>query len=521
MRHSFPKLVVGGFVAALFSFAAGTASADDPRLERGTAITDPKALRDLDQDVFGVNRVLLGGTAQGTASNARLFAAPSMVSVRQAIDREFDHYVARQQADYPGQTIGIGASYDVQLFDRALLDSPAVRFVLAGIVNRMDRAYVAPESCGEIRLIYRLARSDVPAEGQAELAARPPMTLNIVLNARSLADRAPSCSEIARRWLATNLPDDHGLSATALLDSRDGPLALVEKDQIDRIEINLQIAHVPKSATQDFRTDYLLKVFQYDPARTAFSEAPLENQIDRDRLLADDHLKQEFRRWLLDPEHLAAFDRGTLLIPPEFLANGAVASTPAGLATSDRQSTFGLVEGDSPVVSPVFTESDIVSALQQAADRGVALQNIRSPAGFERRLNDITCAGCHQTRGIGGFHFPGVDWLRANPSNMTVVPASPHFFGEQLRRRDILRAQRDGTSVDYSRGFADRPQLRGSSELNGTEYSDGWGTRCALPVSNKAAPDKSFAGWTCAAGLSCQPAGRSSPIGMCFVGTSH
>jgi len=514
MRRNFRKLIVGCLAPALFSVVAGPASAGDPQLERGTAITDPVTLRDLDQAAFGANRILLDGTAEGTVSNARLFAAPPMVSVRQAIDREFGRYVARQQADHPGQTVGVGPSYDVQLFDRALLDSPDVRFVLAGIVNRMDRAYVAPETCGEIRLIYRLA-----AEGQSELTTRPPMTLNIVLNARSPADRARACSEIARRWLTTDMRD--GLSAAALLDSRDGPLALVGKNQIDRIEINLQIAHVPKSAAQDFRTDYLLKVFRYDEAKKAFEEIPLENQIDRERLLADDHLKRAFRRWLLDPEHLATFDRGTLLIPPEFLANGAIASTPAGLATSDRQSAFGLVEGDDPVVPPVFTESDIVSALQQAANRGVNLQNIRSPAGFERRLNDITCAGCHQTRGIGGFHFPGVDWLRANPSNMTVVPASPHFFGEQLRRRDILRAQRDGTPVDYSRGFADRPQLRGSSELDGSEYSDGWGARCALPVNNKAAPDKSFADWTCAPGLTCQPAGRPSPIGMCFVQTSH
>ena len=72
------------------------------------------------------------------------------------------------------------------------------------------------------------------------------------------------------------------------------------------------------------------------------------------------------------------------------------------------------------------------------------MQNIRSVAGFERRLNDITCSGCHQTRGIGGFHFPGVDWMAAKPSNSTVVPASPHFFGDQVRRRDILTAMRDG-----------------------------------------------------------------------------
>ena len=85
-----------------------------------------------------------------------------------------------------------------------------------------------------------------------------------------------------------------------------------------------------------------------------------------------------------------------------------------------------------------YSATDVVAALKQAAERGVRLQNIRSVAGFERRLNDITCSGCHQTRGIGGFHFPGVDSMAAEPSNSTIVPASPHFFGDQVRRRDIL-----------------------------------------------------------------------------------
>ena len=111
---------------------------------------------------------------------------------------------------------------------------------------------------------------------------------------------------------------------------------------------------------------------------------------------------------------------------------------------------------------------------------GRNVQNIQSLAGFERRLNDVTCAGCHQTRGIGGFHFPGVDWMAAKPSNSTVVPASPHFFGDQPRRRDILASVRDGRTPDFSRGFSNRPQLRGGAELAGTEYSDGWGAHCLL-----------------------------------------
>ena len=123
---------------------------------------------------------------------------------------------------------------------------------------------------------------------------------------------------------------------------------------------------------------------------------------------------------------------------------------------------------------------------------GTKLQNIRSVAGFERRLNDMSCAGCHQTRGIGGFHFPGVDWMAAKPSNSTVVPASPHFFGDQVRRRDILAAFADGKAPDFSRGFASRPQLRGSTELAGTEYENGWGAHCYAQQAKASENDRSF-----------------------------
>src|SRR5204863_50124 len=122
--------------------------------------------------------------------------------------------------------------HDFQLFDRALLDSGQTRFVLAGIVNRMDRAYLAPQSCGEVRLIYRLVRilsapSPPAGEGRgggstsedsirdtptpdpspqgggetSNASPRLPMTLNIVLKASADTPAVP-CAEIARRWLA-------------------------------------------------------------------------------------------------------------------------------------------------------------------------------------------------------------------------------------------------------------------------------------------------------------------------------
>jgi hypothetical protein len=492
-------------------------------LERGTAITDPLALRELDRGRFGLSRILMPmRSADAPITNSQLFALPSMAPVRKALDDEFERYVTRHNAVQASETIGVGSAYDVQLFDRALLYSPDARFVLAGIINRMDRAYLTEANCGEIRLIYRLTRTDGAATGDAATSPRLPMTLNVVLKAK--ADHATTrdgaaitCAEIARRWLATADSPLTGTELTEELLSSHGPLDLIEPANIDLVETNLQIAHVPKSATRDFRTDYLLKVFHFNARNRMFEQVPLENQIDRERILSDDHLKRDFRAWLLDVRHFSELDRGTILIPERFLATAAIAATRAGFAASNLQPAFGLVQGDDATIDPVFKQSDVVAALKKAAESGVGLENIRSLAAFEHRLNDLTCSGCHQTRGIGGFHFPGVDWMTAHPSNSTVVPASPHFFGDQIRRRDILMSWRDGRRPDYSRGFSSRPQLRGSTELAGTEYDDGWGAHCYQQKPDAADNDRSFRGWTCAEGLACQVVGHASRIGMCFV----
>ena len=93
-------------------------------LERGTAITDPATLRELDGGRFRLDRMLLPErSADIPLTNSELFALPSMTPVRQAIDGEFDRYVARHKASLPKETIGVGEGFDFQLFDRALLYS--------------------------------------------------------------------------------------------------------------------------------------------------------------------------------------------------------------------------------------------------------------------------------------------------------------------------------------------------------------------------------------------------------------
>ncbi|MGY4629691.1 mono/diheme cytochrome c family protein [Bradyrhizobium sp. USDA 4486] len=499
-------------VAALVAGAVPLFAAENA-LMRGTAITDPDLLKKLDQhDELTISRLLWPErNADSPLTTEQMFSQlPQLKQIPPAIDAELERYVAQQKVAWPSETIGVGEGFDVQLFDRANLKSPDTRFVMAGIVNRMDRAYVSEESCGEIRLIYRLARFDTGPDG-TKTATRLPMTFNLVMKARDprqtdASGKPLTCAEVARRWL-----DNGGWQGSI------GGGIHPSDAMLDRIETNIQVSVAPKSALHDFRSDYLLKVFKYDAATKTFEESALENQIDRDRILADDALRREFRDWLLAPENLRAFDRGTVLIPEKFLAKAALVPTPAGLDASALQPEFGMMEGEGKD-NPVFTDNDVVGALKQAAARG-DIQNIRSVAGFQRRLNDVTCAGCHQTRGIGGFHFPGVDWLADKPSNSTIVPASPHFVGDQLRRREILTAFAAGKRPDFSRGFASRPQTRGSQELAGSEYQDGWGAHCSLQNAGSGTRDESFTSWSCAKGLTCQAAAASRRIGMCFIKT--
>jgi hypothetical protein len=127
------------------------------------------------------------------------------------------------------------------------------------------------------------------------------------------------------------------------------------------------------------------------------------------------------------------------------------------------------------------------------------MNQIKSPEGFIRRLNDSTCTGCHQTRAIGGFHFTGIDPAGKYPGNSVFMAGSAHFLGDLARRRAINEeiSNKEGV-IDFSRGFAARPQERRSQSLKGTGLLDGWGAHCSLGT------DSSFQGWDCAEGLICK-----------------
>lgn len=451
-------------------------------MERGVAITDPHVLQRLDESGLSLGQ-LLG--ADANAASTDLIALPSMAKAREATDRDFNTYVVGHRNERDA----------LHLFDRDALNAPGTRFDLAGIVNRMDRAFVSPDTCGEIRLIYRPVANHASIKKENP-PARLPMTLNLVMKAKP-ANAGATCAELARRWLA--LADQSPASA-ATLTAQGGALEWIGRDAIDRIEINVQIARASADVNDlEGRADYLMKVFRYNG--TLFEESPLENQIDVLRIRADEKLLADFKTWMLDPARIAELDRGAIVLPDRFLATRVINVTPAQTNPEDK-------------ARELFSDDEIVSALAKAS-ANAPLENLKSPAGFARRLDDMTCGGCHQTRAIGGFHLPGAErpgWA----AGAVVAAGSPHFFGDLERRRDILDAFREGRAPDFSRAFSARPQARRARELTGTTYVNGWGATCAAAGENSA-PDGSFASWTCAEGLTCQATGaRDARAGFCF-----
>jgi len=104
-------------LVALFVLLAGVLPARHAQgaaaLERGVAITDPLALRELDRAGLGLGNVLSPTRSPGAPlTGNQVFGLPSMAAVRNALDDEFDRYVARHKASLPNESIGVGDSFD-------------------------------------------------------------------------------------------------------------------------------------------------------------------------------------------------------------------------------------------------------------------------------------------------------------------------------------------------------------------------------------------------------------------------
>jgi hypothetical protein len=347
--------------------------------------------------------------------------------------------------------IGEGPDFGNHAFRARWLRSPSTRFELVGAIHRLDRRTGEPaRGCGELRLVYRLA-----ADPAGRPTTRLPMTLNVLF-------------------------PQAGCRVPAGFSSLGGPelAALFRTQRFDQLEVNLQNLHGPSlREDMDDHAEYVLRAFDADERgarpRKLFNTPRTDLDAQgRARLAA--FARDEFAR----------IDDGTWVVPEELLAERVVSVTPRGAERAANR-PFSELLGDA-------TSAELLAKLPY--DRAAL---VRSPRALLRRLDEGTCAGCHQTRAIAGFHLLGEE-RAATPFNALATAGSPHFHEDLRWRASVLAATSAGKPMPH-RPFSSRSLDAG-----------GYGTTCGLG-------DAGFASWTCRPGLTCQPTAAATPdVGLCL-----
>lgn len=432
--------------------ASATRKHENPAL----AVFEHHLLRAMESEGYDFATMALNWrrATSGTMDNRTLSENVRYASIIETLGRDVEAARRRDAA------AGVGMRFSHRLFDRRWLTHPQFRFELVAVVNRMDRRPFFAGSCGELRLVYRLAYST--DHGGRAVSSRLPMTVNVVY-----ALEGPNCG----RWLHQPTGEAFTRAAVSRPSEADRrqlqPMlnaALAGEIRLRSVEVNLQLVRWPSTVRPSLggHAEYLLRVFRPDDGGKLLVAAPMENTPDVARLSRDAALLEELSSWLKEPEQAAAVAEGTVKVPDRFLTTSVVSVAPHGLARRSNRPFTALLE-------PHWRDLP-------GADETL------------RRLDGLSCPGCHQSRSVAGFHVLGQDAPEMRADRL-MVSHSPHFSEDAERRRRYVAALLGGEVPDEYRPPAEHPSHMGS-----------WGSRCALDR----ALGETFAAWTCAPGFTCR-----------------
>ena len=479
-------------LAAALAPAAARAA---PALPAGAPlllVDDPSALAALEAKGFSLAAVLGAAGDDSTAALAAASQAFRTLAETAVAD------IAELRAEMAGKGIRLFEVTDGnvgRVLDGRWLASPIARFRLVGVVNRLDRQDFANvdapgASCGEVRLVYRLAYRFM--RGDTVYSSRLPVALNVVL-----AAPGGDCAALARAFVPAAAVE--GTEAVAGWLAA-GPLAPARL-ALKQIELNAQIVRFPSGLETEFGGEalYLMRIFtaRREAGGLALMPRPLENTPDVARIAADQALKARLLAYVRD--NLAAIDAGVFQVPDDLLAVKALSV-----------STYGSARLGNRPFARLIAPADL-DGLDLA---GLAVT--RSPAGLIERLDQSSCAGCHQSGGTAGFHLVGTDDGETSPLNVVAVGVSPHLAAELPRRGAYLAALVAGRAPNPFRPLAAAPP-GAWGEAGPPTYRAATAGMICLPAAGAAGLG---GGWPCAAGLACtviaENAALALPMGQCM-----
>ncbi|QJP14441.1 hypothetical protein G3545_12805 [Starkeya sp. ORNL1] len=472
-------------VAALFLLVAAPA-AGAPLLD----VRDPALLAAVEAAGWSLGDVL--GTPGAVTTQALAAESPGFRALRDTVAADVAELAATMAQD--GRPLEVAPRGETgRVIDMGWFASPIAGFALSGIVNRLDRRDFSNlegmNDCGEVRLLYRLFYRAEPGRKGEIRASRLPVSLNVVFTVPR--PQGGDCALVAARWLAPQpMPTGEAFRDWLLA----GPLvrsALTLK----QIEINAQIVRLPSGQEPGFggQAAYLMRAFAALPGEgpAQLREKPLENTPDVDRIRQDAALKAALVDYV--KTSLPAIDTGVFHLPDELSAKRAIAF-----------STFGSAR----LANHPFTQA------LEGADLGThdyaGLGLIRDADGLRERLDNASCAGCHQGGGTAGFHFFGTDNAGATSDyNRVLQGISPHYHAEQPRRAAYVEAVIAGREPNRFRPLSYAPAADWTA---GAPHYVPAGTAMACLAGTSGA---AFAqGWSCGHGETCQSLSGNSKLGV-------
>lgn len=382
-------------------------------------------------------------------------------------------------------SIGVGVRYAYRLFDANWLVAERARFELIAVVNRMDLKdslegeTAGSPTCGRIRLVYRLGYRGVSYSGKlltapiTDLESRLPMTLNIDLH---VPDDGKGCETHASRWFSSN-----GTADAAFVER-----AIDRHRNIASIEVNVQSTRQPASIRYNMggHAEYLLRRFEKASDGT-WGAATLQMSPDVAAIKSDPAKIDALKGWVA--QNLPKIDSGDAALPVELRARSAVAAQPRGLARLHNRPFSQLLGASSGIPDPSLT----------------SLAVAKNNAQLVRRLDQMSCEGCHATRSIVGFHLIGTDPEDGTINgNQMAVGRSPFLAASLQYRAEYLAylAKRPGAA----------PPAGGVHPI--PERTGGNGQHCDL---GKTQPSP-FAGWDCPENFECKDL-DSEEVGTCVA----
>lgn len=443
-----------------------------------TAITDANLLQQIESQGFSFSQIVLPSVGKNL-NNAELYRESSIYKSFVDLSTQDIADSVQEENKYRPDWGTVGTTFQSKRrnLDPKWLRTQLSDYELVGILNRMDRSVFHPNTCGEVRLIYRLAYQT------EKISSRLPLTVNVVFLLPRKSEN--TCKEVAQMWTA---PSDLGLSSLIENWMAKGFLqkSFFSLAHLKAVETNYQVIRSSAGIRNMLggTAEYILRVFHLK--NDHLERGVMENTPDLKAIAANPLLKKELLVFLKAPENFDLLDRGILKIPDRFLARKMSSFAPHGIGRQENRP-----------FDRIFSEKDF-------SDMNYNQRKfVRSPKTVLRRLNDLSCVGCHQNRTIAGFHFLGQDRVGTHPLNAIFFAGSGHFRSELVRRQKYVQQVLNDKKPTTDRPFSIAPAAAQAK----------YGDFCGLPGS------AAFADWVCEDGLSCQtidPAEGEKELGKCF-----